>query len=266
MAVTSQNKAKFEDYDGFVGKFKPQKTTDDCYTPPIVYNAIADWVANEYQLDKNNFCRPFYPNGDYIRFDYQNKIAVDNPPFSILSQIVKFYISQNIKFFLFAPTLTSITRLSDICTALAVGADITYENGAKIPTSFVTNLEPNEIRMRTAPTLYEAVNTANIINRKQLTRSLPKYAYPPYVITSAMIYPCSRYGINFKITRNESVCIKAMDNQKEAKTSIFGDGLLISERLKAEREKTEREKAERWELSEREWAIISMLNKGDDTK
>lgn len=24
----------FEDYDGFVEKFKPKKTTDDCYTPP----------------------------------------------------------------------------------------------------------------------------------------------------------------------------------------------------------------------------------------
>ena len=62
--ATSQNKEKFEDYDGFVEKFKPKKTTDDCYTPEIVYNAIADWVANEYNLDKSVFVRPFYPGGD----------------------------------------------------------------------------------------------------------------------------------------------------------------------------------------------------------
>ena len=34
MAATSQCKDKFEDYEGFVDKFKPKKTTDDCYTPP----------------------------------------------------------------------------------------------------------------------------------------------------------------------------------------------------------------------------------------
>lgn len=50
--ATSQNKEKFEDYEGFIEKFKPKKTTDDCYTPPLVYEAIADWVANEYKLDK----------------------------------------------------------------------------------------------------------------------------------------------------------------------------------------------------------------------
>ena len=34
MPVTSQNQEKFNDYEGFVEKFKPKRTTDDCYTPP----------------------------------------------------------------------------------------------------------------------------------------------------------------------------------------------------------------------------------------
>ncbi len=50
---------KNQDYKDFVEKFKPKKTTDDCYTPPLVYEAISDWVANEYNLDKSTFCRPF---------------------------------------------------------------------------------------------------------------------------------------------------------------------------------------------------------------
>lgn len=29
----SQSKQSFIDYDGFVEKFKPRKTTDDCYAP-----------------------------------------------------------------------------------------------------------------------------------------------------------------------------------------------------------------------------------------
>ena len=44
-------------------------------------------------------------------------------------------------------------KYSDICTALLIGVDITYANGAIVKTSFVTNLEPPEIRMRTAPEL-----------------------------------------------------------------------------------------------------------------
>lgn len=84
--ATSQNKEKFEDYEGFIEKFKPKKTTDDCYTPPLVYEAIADWVANEYKLDKSKFMRPFYPGGDYEKEDYSGGVVVDNPPFSILSK------------------------------------------------------------------------------------------------------------------------------------------------------------------------------------
>ena len=84
MAATSQNKEKFQNYEAFVEKFKPKLTTDDCYTPAIVYDAVANWVQNEYDLDKYEFCRPFYPGGDYENYNYKNKIVVDNPPFSIL--------------------------------------------------------------------------------------------------------------------------------------------------------------------------------------
>lgn len=31
---------KGESYDEFVEKFKPKKTTDDCYTPPEIYEVI----------------------------------------------------------------------------------------------------------------------------------------------------------------------------------------------------------------------------------
>ena len=272
MAATSQNKEKFQNYEAFVEKFKPKLTTDDCYTPAIVYDAVANWVQNEYDLDKYEFCRPFYPGGDYENYNYKNKIVVDNPPFSILSKIVSFYVENNIKFFLFAPTLSGLVSYSDICTALAVGADITYENGAEIITSFITNLEPENIRMKTAPSLYMAVHEANAKNRQEQKKQFPKYAYPINVVSSAMIYPYNKYDIEFIIPRDESVRISALDSQRKAKKQIYGDGLLISDRLKAEREKAEREKAERekaerekaeqGELSEREKEIIKSLGKG----
>lgn len=40
-----------ESYEEFVDKFKPKLTTDDCYTPPAVYEAVADWAASEYGAD-----------------------------------------------------------------------------------------------------------------------------------------------------------------------------------------------------------------------
>ena len=40
------------EYEAFVEKFKPKKTTDDCYTPPEVYEAVADFVAEERPIYK----------------------------------------------------------------------------------------------------------------------------------------------------------------------------------------------------------------------
>ena len=256
MPATSQNKEKFEDYDGFVEKFKPKKTTDDCYTPPLVYDAVADWTAQEYGLDRSDFIRPFYPGGDYLSEDYTGKIVVDNPPFSILSQIIRYYCENGIRFLLFAPTLSGIVRYADFCTAFPTGADIEYENGAVIATSFVTNLDPHEIRARTVPALYTAVTAANDATRRKKRRELPKYTYPLELVTSAQMYPYARYGIEFVIRREESVRVSRLDAQIPEKKSIFGCGWLVSER-----EKAEREKATMFPLSERELALIRSLQK-----
>ena len=37
VAKNASKKSLFADYEGFVDKFKPKKTTDDCYTPAEVY-------------------------------------------------------------------------------------------------------------------------------------------------------------------------------------------------------------------------------------
>lgn len=256
--ATSQNKEKFEDYEGFVEKFKPKKTTDDCYTPPLVYEAVADWVANEYKLDKTKLVRPFFPNGDYEKMDYSGGIVVDNPPFSILSKIVRFYVERDIKFFLFAPTLTSC-RYGDFCTVLPIGVDVEYENGAVVCTSFVTNLEPHKIRARTSPTLYKAIDEANRANKATLKNHIPKYIYPLELVTTAAIYSYARYGIEFVVPRSSSVRVSALDSQRADKKTIFGCGWLVSEQVKAEREK-----AERWTLSKRELEIIAKMTQAQN--
>ena len=61
--------ARGETYEQFVEKFKPKKTTDDCYTPPLVYEAIKQWACAEYGISPEKIVRPFWPGGDYEQFD-----------------------------------------------------------------------------------------------------------------------------------------------------------------------------------------------------
>ena len=253
-----------EEYNNFVDKFEQKKTTDDCYTPAIVYNAISGWVQNEYNVNPATFIRPFYPGGDYTNEKYPpGCIVMDNPPFSILAEIVRFYTERNIRFFLFAPSLTIFSSSSSSC-AVVVGAPVTYENGAVVATSFITNLEDGK-RFRSAPDLYEAVKAADEENRKQNRTELPKYSYPDYVVTAAGLQYLSKHGVQFSASLSETERISALDMQKEYGKAIFGNGYLISEQKAAEKAAAEKAAAEKataykWDLSEREKEIVRRLS------
>lgn len=254
-----------EEYLDFVDKFKAKKTTDDCYTPPLVYDAVADWVATEYGLDKENFVRPFYPGGDYEREVYlPDAVVVDNPPFSIVTQICKFYSQQGIRFFLFAPALTLFSGLRNV-TYLPCGVQVTYENGAEVPTSFVTNLEP-EIQVRCAPALLLAVDQANKQNLKASKVILPKYIYPDHILTAAIAQRWCKYGVAYTLRREDCLFVREMDAQKTKGKTIFGGGWLLSTRAAAERAAAERAAAERaaaieWQLSEEEKKAVAYLDR-----
>ena len=250
-----------EEYQAFLEKFQLKKTTDDCYTPPVVYDAVAKWVADTYKLNQADFVRPFYPGGNYQSETYKrNSVVVDNPPFSILAEILKFYKERQIKFFLFAPSLTLFSSSSSSC-ALPLAVGITYENGATVNTSFLTNLEDSSIRLRSEPSLFKAVKEANDENLKSLRKELPKYSYDHHIITSSFVGALSRLGIDFSVPVAESESISQLDSQKESGKAIYGKGYIVSERVFAEREKAEREKAERWELSPREKEIVERLTR-----
>ena len=49
---------KFNDYEAFVDKFKPKLTTDDCYAPQPVYDAILSWVTDRYGIAKEMWYNP----------------------------------------------------------------------------------------------------------------------------------------------------------------------------------------------------------------
>ena len=250
-----------EEYQAFLEKFQAKKTTDDCFTPDVVYTAVAEWVATKYGIKRKDMVRPFYPGGDYQKENYpKGAVVVDNPPFSILSQILTFYKENGIKFFLFAPTLTLFSSSSTSASALPCGVAITYENGASVNTSFLTNLEPVSVRLRSEPSLYRAVKKANDENLREMRKELPKYSYDHHIITAPFIGALSRLGIEFSVPVSESEPISQLEVQKASGKAIYGKGYIVSDRVFAEREKAEREKAERWELSEKELAIVARLN------
>lgn len=252
-----------DEYEAFLHKFDAVKTTDDCYTPDNIYDVVADWVAEEYGLNRDNFVRPFFPGGDYIRHEYKpDSVVVDNPPFSILSEIINYYTKRKISYFLFAPAMTCFSNAAtDGGAVLTCNAVITYENKATVPTAFVTSLEPEGVVARTVTELFRRVEEANNENLKAMKADLPKYSYPDHVITAAIMHRWCKYGVEFTLKKEDCVKIDALDMQKAQGKAIFGKGFLLSDRAAAERAAAERAAAVRWELSDREKEIVKRLGK-----
>jgi hypothetical protein len=267
LAIEKQGDA--QKYADFVDKFKAKKTTDDCYTPENIMEAVNGWVCDEYRVDPARFVRPFWPGADYEQAEYpEGCVVVDNPPFSILSKITRFYVSRGIQFFLFGPALTILSgSTADMC-CICTGVSITYQNGAQVPTSFITNMDA--ARMRTAPELYRRIDAANKENEKALHAELPKYEYPDNVITAAIAQRWCKYGVAWSVGRSDSMMVRQLDTQKATGKTIFGGGLLLSNRAAAERAAAERAAAERaaahrWELSGRELRMVESMEAYDAT-
>lgn len=255
-------KIKSKSYEEFVEKFKPKKTTDDCYTPPEVYEVIKDWACNEYNIDPDKVVRPFWPGADYQNFDYSGgKVVIDNPPFSILSKICEWYLEHDVPFFLFAPSLTAFSGAKTFMRINHIICDcgITYENGAAVHTSFLTNIR-EDIVAQTEPNLTKLVNDAVQRLKREKARQLPKYDYPDNVVTAALMRRYSKYGIDWKISSKDCRHIRQLDAQKQSKKEIFGSGLLLSGKAAAEKAAAGKAAAEKWELSERELAIVAEMS------
>ncbi len=266
-AAEIQAQGEAEKYQAFTDKFKPALTTDDCYTPAPVYDAVLEWVRKEYSLGGAEIVRPFWPGGDYQAQEYPEGCAVvDNPPFSIISQVVRWYTQKGVRFFLFAPALTLFSGSNYDCgvTFICCGVGVIYENGAQVPTSFVTNMDT--CLARTAPELYRLVDEASVKNAKAGKVSLPKYVYPDHIVTAAIAQRWCKYGVEWRLSASDCVQVSSLDAQKSAGKAIFGKGFLLSdtaaaERAAAERAAAERAAATRWPLSEREKAIIARLGR-----
>ena len=201
-----------------------------------------------------------------------------------MSEILKFYKANGIKFFLFGPHLTLFSNTSADFTCLPIGVPITYENKANVNTSFVTNMEPEEIRFRSEPRLYAAVKAATDEYRKQISNRQADYTYDKHLFLTSHLCTMSHLGFDFKVLRSESELISKLKSQEEHNTAIFGHAYIVSEeaykrrmeieavkpqrekekaaeqaRRKAEQAQLRAEQATVWPMSDVEWEIIKRL-------
>ncbi len=267
------------EYEAFVAKFKPKRTTDDCYTPPEIYDVVLKWVqARCPQIAGLKVVRPFYPGGDYTKEDYTGAVVIDNPPFSILAEIKRFYHHHKIPYFLFAPALTLFTSVVKGSNYIVVDAGITYANGANVRTGFVSNLFGSKAIIL-APDLRQAIE--GVDSGRQKVNSLPTYTYPKNVISAALLGKHVSAGVAMEIDRSEVSFIRKLDSQEASGKAIFGAGFLVSDEIAAELEgsfrKAKNERAKiiggevdddgriLWKLSDREKLIIKLLGSPEDS-
>lgn len=277
--TTTKKETKFNNYEGFVEKFKPKKTTDDCYTPSYIYDEVIGWLIDNGHIDNTQkIVRPFWPGADYQAADYPDGcVVVDNPPFSILANIKRWFQDKGIRFFLFAPHLTLFEAYSPEHTDIVTNANIMYENGATVSTDFVTNIPSfSGCGIMCASSLRERI--IQVQNKQTKKLKNPKYAYPDNLITTSVIASLLKGGKDIVIPHAELSYTRRLDDQIHTKKSIYGSGFLCSNRI-AQLIKTEKEyayitdienkKAEciekekqtiRFSLSEREKELIESLS------
>lgn len=220
----SQSADIFFDYESFRKKFnEKEKTTDDCYTPEDVYEAVLEWVGERYDLNGKVIQRPFYPNGDYKKeVYYENGVVIDNPPFSIQVEITKFYVDNNIPFFLFANGMTVFASCK-LCCAVVCGVQIEYHNGAKVRTNFITNLF--DAKCIVAGSLLRKIEACpSQMNKK---KPLKKFAYPTNIFRVSEAQTLAVRGVDTEI-RNAVHNSNPVHGQE-----LFGDSLIISDRERA---------------------------------
>lgn len=208
------------DYEKFCKKFEIRKTTDDCYTPPPVYDAVKKWVVDRFKLQDFKILRPFKPGGNYLTETYTaDTVVIDNPPFSIYRQIIRNYLRLNVKFFLFAPGLTLFVP-DTACQYVIVNSVIRYENGAKVRTSFATNLIPPEsgINIIVSKDLSDKIKKAQKQPQKVAKTQLPRGWF-----NSAQLLKFAGVG-NYEL---EGSC--EFRNENDDGRRIFGSAMKLTD-------------------------------------
>ena len=201
-------------------------TTDECYTPPAVYDTVLDYAVERYHLQGKHVVRPFIPGGDYQKYVYdKHDVVIDNPPFSMTTKITKWYVDHNIPFFLFINGMygVSLSRgLHGKATVIVTNANVSFYNKGsekRIRLGFVTNLEPKNIILRGDATLSNRLN--GLIKKK----SSKRFHYPDNFLKNNDIVSALQRNVELKLTTDN------LDYNKAHHVEVFGGGYLVNDQL-----------------------------------
>ena len=136
---------------------------------------------------------------------------------------MKWFAEREIDFFLFSPFLTNFGIRN--CNHIIAPVSVTYENGARVGTAFVTNL--GEWFIRTAPDLMDAIQAEEDANAAAKSKTLPVYEYPDAIITSAKVGYFCKHHVNYAVKRDDCAFVRKLDEQ--GGKTIFGGGYILSE-------------------------------------
>lgn len=241
-------------------------TNDECYTSPELYDTVLKYAVERYNLQDKHIVRPFVPSGNYQQYVYdKNDVVIDNPPFSMTTEITKWYINHDIPFFLFINGLyaVSLSRgLHGKATMIATNANVSFYHKPKnkvIKLGFVTNLEPKNIVLRGDVAL---TNKLNSLTKK---KALNKFKYPENLIKNSDILKAIRSGVELQLTTNNCLFEDNLDYNKEHKLNAVHGGCYIVDDNVYDEYKASMEKVPPYThhvmLSEREKGIVKKLNK-----
>lgn len=208
-----------EEYFEWLGKFEKKYTTDECYTPPAVYENIKNYVVKFFGLEDKTIERPFYPNGDFKKaaesYD-ENSVVIDNPPFSRAVEILTYYNSNKISYFLFANLKTFLGLIKTGASIWFAPVTIEYSKGINVATAFVTNLEEEQC-IRLNP---------DLVIRSTARKKEP-LNYPMNVYNFSHFSRLCRLGLNEVIAVNPAMVRTHIMHPTRGRVSIFGSGVEL---------------------------------------
>lgn len=213
-------------------------SADECYTPPSVYDTVLNYAVERYNLQGKHIVRPFIPGGAFQKYVYaKNDVVIDNPPFSMTTKIVNWYIDNNIPFFLFVNGLYGVSLSRGInrkATVIVTNANVSFYNKGsekRIKLGFVTNLEPKNIVIRGDASLTKRLN--GLVNKK----SFKRFRYPENFLKNSDILSALQRNVELKLTTDNCMFEDNLDYHKaqtrdtSQRLSVFGGGYLVNDKL-----------------------------------
>lgn len=202
------------------------KTKDDTFTPEGIYEALYDDIEDLLNLRHYKIERPFYPDKDYkeeAKKYTNNTVVFDNPPFSLLKEIIDFYNEKGIKYVLFCPGVLFLRYAVFAGGAIAGFDQIIYDNGAKISSALCTN-------MLNAVVLAPFTNTNNEIKKEKAKMKKPLKQNDK--LTSGKVYTVAKHLNSYYVIPYEDI---------KKDSSLYGGYYIDDDELKQLREAVENE-------------------------